>query len=790
MRARARSHRPVTCLALTLAWVCTLIPALTREARGAPPLTVEEIFREPHVEGTRPQDAAMSPDEKWVAYGWNAGGLESPLDLWVTPAAGGRARALTTFRRDAQADSLRDAFARTPGPEDSLPGKKLPRYFGEGGVDYRAGGIAWSPDSRRIAFVVRGDLYLAAVGGGLERLTVTRAAESDAAWSPDGHFLAFTRDNAVWALEVDRGRELQLTPAGGDSLHPSALQWSPDGNRLALLGRDERGLPDLLVPNFLGERVGTGHVKEGYPDNGVRVVDVRWLRDPRRKLEAGEPFPVTALRLGAGKHPSITALAWSPDSRHLAITEVTSDMRTRRVLVAAADSAQARAVYTETDSAWAEEFDWVITGQPVLDWSPDNRSLLIATERTGFRQLWRVMLSGGAPLQLTRGDWEVGWARWLPDGRYLVAQTARARTSERQLEVFDTAQGTWRRLATGPGMAVQPAMSGRGRRILYEHSRFDRPADLYSIALEANATPVQLTHSVPAAFDAVDWVVPEVVEFPARDGARLKGLLYRPAGFDPQRRYPAVVFVHGAGILQNVVDGWTFYAPNFKFHTLLAQRGYVVFEVDYRGSLGYGRDFRAGVYMHLGGKDLEDEVAGLDYLDRTGFVDAARVGIYGGSYGGFMALMALFTTPDRWACGAALRAVSDWENYFRGNPWYCVQRLGTPDAHPDAYWRSSPIHFAGNLRRPLLILHGMRDDNVHFQDAAQLTERLIRYGKRFDLMMYPHEPHGFTAAASWIDEYRRIAAFFDQNLRPDGLPPDAGAGAGAAAGAAAGREPR
>jgi dipeptidyl aminopeptidase/acylaminoacyl peptidase len=172
--------------------------------------------------------------------------------------------------------------------------------------------------------------------------------------------------------------------------------------------------------------------------------------------------------------------------------------------------------------------------------------------------------------------------------------------------------------------------------------------------------------------------------------------------------------------------------------------------------------------MHLGGKDLEDEIAGLDYLERTGFVDPARVGIYGGSYGGFIALMALFTTPDRWACGAALRAVSDWENYSRGNPWYCVQRLGTPDAHPDAYWRSSPIHFAGNLRRPLLILHGMRDDNVHFQDAAQLTERLIRYGKWFDLMMYPHEPHGFTAPASWIDEYRRIAEFFDQNLRPEG----------------------
>jgi len=777
LRARLRSHGTAAVLALAL------ISSFLLDAAGASPLTLEDIFREPHVEGTRARGAALSPDEKWVAYSWNAAGLEAPLDLWLAGATGATPRALTAFPRDARADSLRGAFAGAPAADDAMPGKKLPRYFDDAGVDYRAGEITWAPDSRHIAFVARGDIYLATPGGELARLTATRAGEGELAWSPDSRFLAFTRDAAVWALEVERGRELQLTPAGGDSLDPSTLQWSPDGNRLAFLGRDVRGQRELLVPNFLGERVSTGRAKEGYPDNGVRVVNARWLRDPRRKIEATDPFPVTALRLGAGKHPSITALAWSPDSKHLAFSEVASDMRTRRVLVADSDSVRARAVYTETDSAWAEEHDWVIMDRPVLEWSPDSASLLIACERSGYRQLWRLRLAGNAPEQLTQGEWEVGWARWLPDGRHVVAQTARARTSERHLEVFDAVQRTWRTLATGPGMASHPATAGRARRILYEHSRFDQPTDLYTIGLEANAKPIRVTRTVPAAFDAVDWVVPEVVEFPAHDGVRLKGLLYRPAGFDPRRKYPAVVFVHGAGILQNVVDGWTIYSPNFKFHTLLAQRGYVVFEVDYRGSLGYGRDFRAGVYMHLGGKDLEDEVAGLDYLERTGFVDAARVGIYGGSYGGFMALMALFTTPDRWACGAALRAVADWENYYRGNPWYCVQRLGTPEAHPDAYWRSSPIHFAGNLRRPLLILHGMRDDNVHFQDAVQLTERLIRYGKRFDLMMYPRESHGFTAPASWIDEYRRIADFFDTNLQPE----DTGA---AGAGGATGRGPR
>ncbi len=764
---------------LRIALALGLAPALALLASPRPAaaarLTVRDIFSEPHIEGTRPRGAALAPDEKWVAFAWNAAGLESPLDLWIVPATGGQARALTAFPRDARADSLRAVLARPASPDDSLPGHHLPRYFADDAVDYRAGAITWSPDARRIAFLARGDIYFALPSGPLTRLTATKAGESELSWSPDGRFLAFVRDNSVWALEVDRGRELQLTVAGGDSLQPSSLQWASDGRWLAFLARDEHGQKDLLIPSYLGERVTTGNVKQGFPEIGVRVVGTSWLTHDKGRMDARDPFVSKAVRLGPGNHPQVSAIAWSPDGHRLAISDISADLRTRRILVASPDSCIGRSVYTETDSAWVEEYDWVIADHPVLEFAPDNRSILIASERTGFRHLVRIPLPGGAPEQLTDGKWEVGWARWLPDGRHIILLGARARSSERQLEVLDVASRALRTLGTGPGMATHPSMVARGKRVLYEHSRFNQPTDLFSLGLEDGAAPVPVTHSVPAAFRAVDWVVPEVVEFPAHDGARLKGLLYKPVGFDPHRRYPAVVFVHGAGILQNVVDGWSVYTPNFKFHTVLAQAGFAVFEVDYRGSLGYGRDFRAGVYMHLGGPDLDDEVAGLDYLSTLGWVDPARVGLYGGSYGGFMTLMALFTTPDRWACGAALRFVADWENYNRGNPWYCTQRLGLPEKHPEAYWRSSPIHFAGNLQKPLLLLHGMRDDNVHFQDAAQLVERLIRNGKQFDFMMYPRESHGFTAPASWIDEYGRIQEFFTQHLAPTAGPGGAGA---------------
>jgi dipeptidyl aminopeptidase/acylaminoacyl peptidase len=291
------------------------------------------------------------------------------------------------------------------------------------------------------------------------------------------------------------------------------------------------------------------------------------------------------------------------------------------------------------------------------------------------------------------------------------------------------------------------------------------PPDLWSLELKSGAKPRRVTNRVPQRYRDENWSIPEIVHFTAHDGAPLRGLLYRPADFDASRRYPVVVFVHGAGSMQNVVDGWTIYSPNFKFHTVLTQRGFVVFEVDYRGSLGYGYDFRVGVHNYMGGKDLDDELAGIDYLKTLDWVEPTRIGIYGGSYGGFMALMAMFRAPDVYACGAALRFVSDWENYYRGNPWYCVERLGTPEENSAAYYRSSPIHFAEDLEGPVLLLHGVRDNNVHFQDAAQLVERFIRLGKDFELMIYPVERHGFTEPSSWIDEYERIEEFFVRHLQ-------------------------
>ena len=324
--------------------------------------------------------------------------------------------------------------------------------------------------------------------------------------------------------------------------------------------------------------------------------------------------------------------------------------------------------------------------------------------------------------------------------------------------------------------------------VLYEGSRLGVPYDYFVADLSAR-TAARVTHTVPEGFADAElpvelpdggsetrkgWVLPSLVNLAARDGRKLRAAFYDPRTVDGTllissqcaRKFPVVIFVHGAGIQQNVVEGWTIYSPNFKFATVLANRGFAVFEVDYRGSSGYGRDFRTDVAGHLGGKDLEDELAGVDYLKTLPCVDPDRIGIYGESYGGFMAEMALFRHPEAFAAGAALRPVADWTNYYRSNAYYCLQRLGTPEDHPEAYRISSPVNFAQALQDPLLLLHGVLDSNVPFQDTVQLTDRLQRSGKRFELMIYPREDHTFTEAENWIDEYSRILDFFTRQLQP------------------------
>jgi dipeptidyl aminopeptidase/acylaminoacyl peptidase len=671
-------------------------------------------------------------------------------------------------------DALRQQYGAAAG--DGLDA--LPDYFDDPATP-SVTDIVWSPDSRSLAFVDAGDVFVVDVKhGNLQRLTRTPSTESNPRWSPDGAHVSYQRDNAIWISDLETPLQIEIQDVVQSSETLLDHKWSPDGSWIAFLTNDDSGRDQLLVPDYLPDRVQNEPVYEGYPSQDVGVVDMRsWLQgDAAQHMHDRRPFPVTVFDLGAGKHPEVDVVEWSPDGRWLLCNEILPDMQTRRIHVADPLTGEALQVFSETDTLWKEEYDWGQTDGPIVFWSEDAARIYTTLEDTGFQHLVRfdvdtaLRTEDGLGVQdverLTAGPWTVDWAHGVPGKPdRIILLTSRRTTTQRHLELLDVASGALETLRTHEGTNNFPQIGERGRRVVYRHSRFDVPWDLWSIELRSDRDPRQLTHTVPDRFRDIAWSVPQVVAFSSGDGTPLRGLLYLPDDFDPQRRHPVVVFVHGAGIMQNVIDGWTVYSPNFKFHTVLTQRGFVVFEVDYRGSLGYGRAFRAGTRGWIGGKDLEDELAGAAWLKTQPYVDAQRIGIYGGSYGGFMALMALFRAPGTYAAGAALRFVSDWQNYYTGNPWYCIQRLGRPEDDPAAYYRSSPIHFAENLEDPLLLLHGVRDNNVHFQDAIQLTERLIRLGKDFELMVYPVERHGFVRPSSWIDEYQRILDFFQENLQ-------------------------
>jgi dipeptidyl aminopeptidase/acylaminoacyl peptidase len=310
------------------------------------------------------------------------------------------------------------------------------------------------------------------------------------------------------------------------------------------------------------------------------------------------------------------------------------------------------------------------------------------------------------------------------------------------------------------GHAITVSPDGQLYADVYSYS--NEPPELYLQRAAPMAAASRLTTSPTAAWRAFKWLDPEIVEITASDGVKVPARIYRPEQLGAKSNGAAVLFIHGAGYLHNVTRTWSSYFREYQFNHLLASKGYIVLDLDYRGSAGYGRDWRTAIYRHMGGRDLEDYVDASKWITAKYGIGPKHIGTYGGSYGGFLTLMALFTRPQYFGAGAALRAVTDWAHYNHG---YTAQILNQPQDDSIAYHQSSPIFFAAGLQAPLLMAQGMIDSNVEFEDAVRLTQRLIELGKtNWWIAPYPVEDHGFTRPDSWTDEYRRILELFDQWL--------------------------
>lgn len=457
---------------------------------------------------------------------------------------------------------------------------------------------------------------------------------------------------------------------------------------------------------------------------------------------------------------TLSAPYFSPDGKRAIIQARAFDNKDRWIAEVNLMTGELKNLDRQRDEAWVGGPGiGGAFGGGTLGWLPDSKHIYFQSEETGYSHLYLLDVTTGQKKALTAGKFEVFDPFISKDKKSWYLTTSEVDPGERHFYRMPIMGGKMEKLTsmTGENAVV---LSPDEKKLAILHSYSNVPTELYVQENKVGAIPQKLTSGQTEEFKAYAWKDPQIVRFAAQDGAQVPARLYLP---EPSKKNgAAVIFVHGAGYLQNAHKWWSTYFREYMFHNLLTDLGYTVLDIDYRASAGYGRDWRTGIYRHMGGKDLSDQVDGAKYLIAQHGVDAGKIGIYGGSYGGFITLMALFNHGDLFKSGAALRSVTDWAHYNHG---YTANILNTPEEDPIAYRRSSPIYFAEGLKGNLLIAHGMLDVNVHFQDVVRLAQRLIELKKdNWEMAVYPVEDHGFVEPSSWADEYKRILKLFNTTL--------------------------
>lgn len=446
---------------------------------------------------------------------------------------------------------------------------------------------------------------------------------------------------------------------------------------------------------------------------------------------------------------------WSEDGKRAVLNCRSADFKDRWIMALDPDAAKVRILTTDHDDAWIGS-----GGSGTVGWMKDGQTIYFQSERTGHTHLYVMSYEGGEPHPLTSGTWEVQSARLSEDMSRFYLSTSEGSPFEVHYYSMPSSGGERTRITSMTGHH-NVTLSPDEKWLADIHSFSNRPPELYVLENKPEFEAKKITTSPLPEFWNYPWIDPPIVQVPARDGVMVPARMYKPRNWKPGG--PGVIFVHGAGYTQNVHKWWSSYSQVYLYHHFLMEHGYLVLDVDYRASAGYGRDWRTAIYRHMGGKDLDDHVDAAKWMAKEHRVDPRRIGIYGGSYGGFMTLMAMFNAPDVFAAGAAMRPVTDWAHYSHG---YTGGILNLPQNDPEAYRRSSPIYFAQNLKGALLICHGIVDTNVFFEDTARLVQRLIELRKEnWELAVYPVEDHSFVEPTSWADQYKRVFRLFETNLK-------------------------
>jgi len=776
-----------------------LIPATGAFAPKLDTLTIEKIMRDPKWIGVSPSNIRWANDSKKIYFKWDddASGdtrlySVNPADNRVQKVSVAEQRDLTPGGGEWNKKHIQKVFSKNGDLFlYDVKSNKTTRLTNTVGQEDSP---VFSGDETKIIYKENNNLFtLNLNGGSLVQLTnFVRAATDKKTKDKPNEQEQWLKKQQLELFEIvkkeakdekqDSTETALLKPdklkeiAFGDK-RLSAVQISPDGRFITYrLTKRADGVQNAIVPNYVTASGYTEDIpnrsKVGRPSSTSEtfVYDKRreavyplitseipgikdlpdYLKDYPEELKARQ-------KENADRPVNIDGVLWNQSGSNAVAIISSQDNKDCWIMRVDPVTGKLTLLDRQRDEAWI--------GGPGVD-DPGNAGFIDDThfyyqsEASGYSHIYVVDVTSGAKKQLTSGNWEVQTLQLSQDKKTFYFTANIDHPGITHFYSVPVSGGNPVKI-TGMKGGNEVTLSPDEKWLAIRYSYSNRPWELYIQANKPGAKAVKITNSVSAEYLSYPWRDPEIITFKNRYGADVYARLYQPKKADPAK--PAVVFVHGAGYLQNVTYSWSYYFREYMFNNMLADNGYTVLDIDYTASAGYGRDFRTGIYRHMGGKDLTDQVDGVKLLvDKYG-VNPKHVGLYGGSYGGFITLMGMFTEPDVFAAGGAIRSVTDWAHY---NHEYTSNILNEPFTDEQAYRKSSPIYFANGLKGNLLMLHGMIDQNVNYQDIIRLSQKLIELHKEnWELASYPVEDHGFEQPSSWTDEYKRIYKLFEGTLK-------------------------
>lgn len=735
------------CLAL---WLLMPMVAMSTD------LSIERIFSDPALAGPTPRAVKVSPDGSRVGLLRGRANDQHQLDLWIYDVKDSTLQMRLDSKQLAPSEQLSDAERARRERE------RIADFHGI--VDYD-----WAPDGHHVLFTLSGNLYLydldAPSDSALRQLTRGQQAVLDPQVSPRGRYVSFVREQNLWVIDLTSGQERQLTTDGGGTIHnaeaefvaqeemaqTSGYWWAPDDSTIAYKRFDESAVPIARRFEIYAERVDV--VEQRYPAAGEPNVAI--------KLGLISPVGGAPRWIDLGSNPDIYLVRadWTPDAKHLVFQRLARDQKSLDLILVTADTLQQMPLVKETSNTWVNLADDLrfLKHQPAFIWS---------SERSGSKHLYLYKLDGHLRHALTGGDWNVDQLLAVDEtaGTVYFASNKDAIVDQQiysaRLDGQDASHP--HRVSRGDGWHSAQFAHDAARVSLYVDS-FSDPSTPPQMSINGpdgrrlawiEANPMDSNHPYWPYHE--HHVIPEYGHIQAEDGQLLQYTLLKPPGFDPSRHYPVFLKVYGGPSVQVVQRHW----PDF-FNEYMAQHGYIVFELDNRGSTRRNRAFQDPIHLRLGDVEVRDQLAGVRWLQTQPWVDGKRIGVFGWSYGGYMTLMLLAKGSDLIAAGAAVAPVTDWRLY---DTTYTERYLGLPRENPKGYADSSVFAALDGLKSPLLLAHGMADDNVLFVNSTRLMSELQRREVQFQLMTYPGAKHGLSTPQMRIHVYTAIRNFFDAKL--------------------------